>query len=167
MKTFLLVLMVTLLFCFGITNAQSVTVSNFDGGWDNGTKVQPNVPVTWTIDVYSASIGGIRGSNNGFRVFLTSDGTPSGILNPGPGFTALFGDSISGTFETYMFSYQILYFSNDGFGADTIAFTGHGCWGPPSSPDGPAWTITTQVGDYEDAYLCLDSSFYPSVMSSI
>ena len=142
-------------------NVPGIYVTDIEGSWNNGTKVTTGHPVTWTIDVYSASIGGIAGSSNGFRVFLSSDGTVGGMLNPGPGFISPVGDSISGMFETYGYSYTIQYFSNDGFGADTLGFGGF-TFGPPSLNEGSAWTITTQIeNNAEGYYLCLDSSFFP------
>ena len=152
--------LILLIICFNLSNAQQIYISSFDGAWDGNTKVKTDIPVTWTIGIHSSTVGGIQGSSNGFRVFLSSDGTVAGILNPGPGFTAPVGDSISGMFETYGYNYTINYFGNDGSGADTIGFGGVS-FGPPSTNEGDAWTITTQVGEIADTYLCLDSSYYP------
>ena len=158
-RNVLFILTVLMVFSFGLVNAQDIVVNPSSGVWESGTKVVPG-PLTWTIDVFSASIGGIQGSTNGFRVFLSSDGTVGGMLNPGPGFTALVGDSISGEFETYGYNYTIQYYSVDGLGADTLGFGGVS-FGPPSTPDGPTWTIATAVDSFPDTYICLDSSYFP------
>ena len=157
-RNVLLILTVLMVFSFGLVNAQDMTVA-FDGEWEAG-KVKPETPVMWTISVFSSTIGGIQGSSNGFRVFLSSDGTVAGMLDPGPGFAVPVGDSISGMFETYGYNYTINSFGDDGLGADTLGFGGVS-FGPPSVNEGPAWTIATQVDSLADTYLCMDSTYYP------
>ncbi|MFH2048014.1 MAG: hypothetical protein ABIJ12_01090 [bacterium] len=159
MRIFLIALAVTLLLCIGIANADGITVSNFDGGWDNDTKVTTDRPVTWTLrmDVPQELIYAFT---NGFRVYLSEDGTRDGIITEGIGFEPI-------TAQTLVYfpgaSYSEHFSSNDGFGADTVGFgTFGGFGGEPINRHEDVWTITTQVEDNAISnYLCLDSSFYP------
>ncbi len=157
MKSFIyIILSVIMLFCSQV-NAQEVYISSFDGEWGEAG-VLPGVPVTWTINI-NTTPDGIMGSTNGFRVFLSSDGTPEGMLDPGPGFTPI-------TYSTLVeFSTYVVYteqpFSIDGFGADTIGFGGLSFSDPVVIINEPTWTITTQVDSLLDTYLCIDSSFFP------
>ncbi len=155
---FLMGLMILLITCFGLSNAQEVYISSIDGAWDGNTKVKPDVPITWTFNVNTTPLG-LLGSTNGFRVFLSSDGTVGGMLNPGPGFTPITysSEDLFGNFATYAEQE----FGVDGFGADTIGFGGLSFSAPAIILDEPTWTITTQVDSLADTYLCLDSAFFP------
>ncbi len=150
-------LIVTLLFCFGIANAQGITVSHVDGAWDNNTKVKTGQPVTWylRVDTHPASIWGF---STGFRVFISSDGTIEGLLDPGPGFTPITCSTLI-TFDAA--TYSEYYYGVGGFGADTVGFGTVGGWGYQYIQD-DTWKITTQVENHAaDNYLCIDSSWFP------
>ncbi len=161
MKLFTLVFLITLFLSFGITNADGITISNFDGGWDNGTKVVTGRPVTWTLRMDSRPIV-LFCFTNGFRVFISSDGTVGGLLDPGPGFTPITYSTLY-PFYQYAGTYSVQEFGVDGIGADTIGIGTPG----PFSGNFPqiyedVWTITTQVENNAIGnYLCLDSSYTP------
>jgi len=163
MKTFLITFSITLLLCFGIANADGITVSNFDGGWDNNTKVMTGRPVTWTIRVDTPEEG-LTWLINGFRVFLSGNGTVEDILVPGSGFTPINFTTIINPWYYGFTSWFELEFGVDGIGADTVGFYGKSsCFGGPRLHiHENTWEITTQVDDNTIGnYLCLDSSFFP------
>ncbi len=159
MKIFLIALTVTLLFCFGIANAQSVSVSDVTGVLDNNTKVSIGLPVTWTIRV-DAPPNGIHSFGTGFRVFLSSNNTPDGLLDPGPGFYPI-TYSIIGDFSDIPSCGEVPV-GIDGYGADTIGFYGISSWSGGMHMHEDAWTINTQLDNSTIGnYLCIDSSFFP------
>ncbi|MFH2048075.1 MAG: hypothetical protein ABIJ12_01415, partial [bacterium] len=157
-RNVLFILTVLMVFSFGLVNAQDITVSTNSAVWESGTKVAPGNPVTWTISLATAPYGGIVGSTNGFRVFLSSTNDATGLLPAGT-FTAMTYATI-GDFGNYGATYTAAPFGVNGVGADTIGFGGLS-FGAPVEIDGPAWTITTQVDSLPATYLCLDSTFYP------
>ncbi|MFH2048015.1 MAG: hypothetical protein ABIJ12_01095 [bacterium] len=159
MKAFI-ILAGILLLCFGLVYADGVTVSHVNGGWDNDTKVTTGRPVTWYIRMDTPP-SYLYSFTNGFRVFISSDGTVGGLLNPGPGLTPISWETIGDLSAAPTYSVQP--FGVDGLGADTIGFgspgpfTGHF---PDIHED--MWTITTQVENSTSGnYLCIDSSWSP------
>jgi len=159
MKTFFIVLTVTLLFCISHAYEPGVTVSNFEGGWDNNTKVTTGRPVTWTIRMDTPA-SGANMLRNGFRVFLSSDGTVNELLNPGPGFAPI---TYTGSYIDDYCYHPIALYGVDGIGADTLVFFVF-CSFPYGflMLNNDVLTITTQVENNAIGnYLCLDSSWYP------
>jgi len=144
----------------GISSSQSVSVSSFTGLWDDGGEplVRTNRLVTWTINIETPA-GGIMSSTNGFAVYLSSDGTPFGLLYPGPGFMPIAYNTLA-DFSNYA-TYSQQAFGIDGFGIDTIGFGGVS-FGDPVVINGPTWTITTMVDTtLIGNYLCLDTTWFP------
>jgi len=159
MKAFL-ILATTLILCFGVVNADGITVSNFDGGWDNDIKVTTGEPVTWTLH-WNTYPGGLMSFTNGFKVYISDQPEGFNVLNPGPGFSPIIYEVLIQDFDFDCVSFVINYFGIDGIGADTVGFGAVDCW-PLISVDEDVYTITTQVeNNAEGKYLCLDSSFYP------
>ena len=152
MKTFLITLTITLLFCISHANAQGVTVSNFDGAWDNDTKVLTGRPVTWTLRL-DTPYDGIILARFGFKVFISNDSTGEGILDPGPGFEPLTYNPLN--WEVRQTNQYI-----NGFGVDIVSFWIHS-FAPCYHFHEDILTLTTQVEDNAiGLYLCLDSSRY-------
>jgi len=161
-RNVLLILTVLMVFSFGLVNAQDVVV-DLDGSWAGGTKVKPETPLTFTISIFTSPIGGLQANTNGFAVFLSNDGTPAGMLNPGPGFAPIAYATVPAAFTIFDDEYATYAenaFGIDGFGIDTIGFGGVS-FSDPAVIDGPAWTIGTQVDSLAATWLCLDSTFYP------
>jgi len=143
---------------FDVTHG-SISVSDIEGGWDNDTKVATNRPITWSLRM-DVPDDLIYAFSNGFRVYLSEDGTSDGIITEDIGFEPI-------TAQTLVYfpgaSYGVSFYGNDGFGADTIGFgTAGGFGGEPIDRHEDVWTITTQVEDNAiGSYLCLDSSYFP------
>jgi hypothetical protein len=156
-RNVLFILAVLMVFSFGLANAQNITVSTNSSVWDSGTKVDPNKPVIWTVSIFTAPYGGLMGSTNGFRVFLSSTNDASGLL-PGGTFTPV-DTATLGDFSNYA-TYAVQLFSVDGLGVDTVGFGGVS-FSNPAEIDGPCWELSTMVDSLPNTYLCLDSTFYP------
>jgi hypothetical protein len=159
MRIFLLSIIIILL-GFGVVHADDITVSHFDGGWDNDTKVTPGRQVTWYVH-WNTIPHEIMAFTNGFRVYLSDQIDGSNILNPGPGFTPITYEILMQDFDSDCVSFSVIYYVVDGIGADTIGFGAVDCW-PSIFIDEDVWSITTQVENIAIGnYLCIDSSFFP------
>ncbi len=168
MKLLQIVFFVSLLICYGLANADGITISNFDGAWDNDTKVTTGRPVTWTFH-FNTQANGLLGFTNGFKVYISDQSDGSNVLNPGPGFTPVSYQILYNFYECATHSAQTL--GSDGIGADTIYFGGLDCGGFSASDrisdrgiyiDEDVWSISTQVNSNATGnYLCLDSCFVP------
>ena len=163
-NAFVFILTALMVCSFGLANAQDALDITGDptGIWGSGT-VNTDADITWTLHMTVAT-DIVKGHTNGFRVFLSSDGTVGG--------------EIAGTFTPM--TYAVLVdmvalgddggffdspFGIDGLGADTVGFGGFALFkGIPNGTDLDVYTITTQVPEAlseTGTYLCLDSSFYP------
>ncbi len=149
-------LTVTLLFCFGIANAEGITVSHVDGAWDNDTKVLIGTPITWTIHVQSPPVG-ITSIYVGFEIYISDQPDGSTILDTGPGFVPITYSTLY-PFPTAI--YEENPYSVSGSGSDTVGFISFSAWSPYNI-DSDAWQITTQVDNNATGfYLCIDSSSF-------
>ncbi len=157
MKRFL-VTVICLAVLFGMASGQDIRVASVDGAWEGNTKVDINRPITFNIYVNTPPEG-ISGSTNGFRIFLSSNGSPSGILYSGSGFAPI-TYSTHADFSNFA-TYTELSFGIDGYGADTIGFGGVSFGNPVHINNQLTWTITTQVDSMESTWLCIDKALYP------
>jgi len=149
----LLLTIIIIILGFSVVHAEGITVSNFDGGWDNDTKVTTGVPVTWTIH-WNTLAYSVMAFSNGFEVYLSDQADGQSILDPGPGFSPITYEILLQDIDYDCISFAIISYGIDGFGAVD-------CW-PGIFIDENVWSITTQVeNNAHGNYLCIDSTFFP------
>ena len=152
MKKIVVVLMLSLLVSVPVF-AGSVTLDHTDGTWsDGGTlKIQPGCDVSFYIRINNTDGPTANAITNGFKLYGPSTFDPPTVEIVYPGFEDFF-DLV----------FAVIYFSVDGFGADTIGLGGSklNSTGLPEGFNEVTYKITS--GNIPPGeILCLDSAFYP------
>ena len=162
MKAKILTLIVTMvLFCTGMSFAQGFTLETVDGLYNGSTDsliADGSQMFTWSLRLTSdANV--YTGITNGFRVYSDDGANWSGVS----------ADTLTtgwGGAGQYFDQFTIKYWSNDGMGADSLAFGGVKVFlgtGLPADFDKVAYSITAgpiAISDHGKT-LCLDSSWTP------
>lgn len=155
---FALLLVPLLVFSFGLTYGESISLERVEGLYGTSTDsvvADGSTLITFYLRVTGGTIdyGAIA---NGFRVYSDDGAEWSGLV----------GDTVYVGFRSlFDLIFAIQTFSVTGNGADTVGFGGSKMFntGLPAGFDEEAYSIT--VGPIETAHhgktICLDSSYYP------
>jgi hypothetical protein len=153
MKRFAFILTSLLVLSFGLANAASITATLTSGAGGPDTILTGGAAV-WTVNFTNNSGVNITGSTNGWS--LTSAGNRDSLSMVDLGTIDLATMYDGGAFFNY--------FSNDGVGADTVAYSGFALFKPgiPNGFSEDVLTITTSFPDGQDGVqACLDTSYFP------
>ena len=151
----LFLVLASLVVSFGLANAVSISLESVQGQWTAG-KINPGVPITFTMRYTNDASYDFGGITNGYEVY-TTDASP---------FTAVTADTLpwpgvdGGGWKTHFdLIFKIGYFSANGAGFDTAYIggskgaTGNGI---PAGFDHPAVKVMT--GNITaGSTLCIDS----------
>jgi hypothetical protein len=157
--SFLIVFASLMLFSFGLASAVTeITLDNMTGLYA-GDSVIMGESVRWNFRLtYTPGNGlDVTGSTNGFEVYTHLGGAYT------DNFTAITYDTFSlGWPDMFDLVFNIMTFSIDGVGADTVGFGGAKLFGPGiiDGTDDLCWWIETTPSTDGDT-LCIDSAFYP------
>ena len=155
----LFLVLASLVVSFGLANAVSISLESVQGQWTAG-KINPGVPITFTMRYTNDASYDFGGITNGYEVY-TTDASP---------FTAVTADTLpwpgvdGGGWKTHFdLIFKIGYFSANGAGFDTAYIGGSKgatCNGIPAGFDHPAVKVMT--GNITaGSTLCIDSCYYP------
>lgn len=165
MKAKIITLIVTMvLLCTGSSFAQGFTIETLDGLYDTSTDTliaDDASTITWSLRLTSdANV--YTGITNGFRIYSEDGANWGGVA----------ADTLTtgwGGAGAYFDQFSIKYWSNDGMGADSVAFGGVKVFlgtGLPANFDEVAYSITigpfaSGVSGDHGKTVCLDSSWTP------